>query len=139
MNKATCGRGYNMKLEKFLGGGRGYKATCSLRTNAQIGFNRGSIRRFSLEDGYVVLFYSKDDDVIGVKPGAAKDEEGAVRLLATNNNAFISGRSFLEYYNIPYSGATRQYNAVWSEEHEMILVDLKDPIKKTQARSKKTS
>ncbi len=122
-----------MHFEKFTSYGRGYRATCSIRSNAQIGFNRGSIHRFGLKDGYAVLFFSSDGNIIGVKINVPETEDGATRLIIRDNNAFISGRSFLEYYNIPYD-ITRQYEARWSDEHDMLLIDLNAPIERTRVR-----
>lgn len=124
-----------MRFEKFTSYGRGFRPVCSIRANAQIGFNRGAIHRYGLSQGFAVLYFSKDDNVIGVQPVADANVEGATKLIVKDNNAYLSARSFLEYYNIPYGDEAKQYSAEWSDEHNMVLIDLEKPIKRTRDRS----
>ena len=121
-----------MNFELFTDFGRGYRPTSSIRTNGQLGFNRGSIHRFGLSDGYAQLFYDREAKIIGVKPVSDDSLPGATRFVVKSNNAFISARSLLEYYGIVYREKTRAYEASWDECEKMILVDLNKPIRKEE-------
>lgn len=114
-----------MAFERFLHAGRGHKPKISLRSNGQIGFNMAAIEKFSLRKyGYAVLFYDKQRRLIAIKPTSDKDEDGAVRMQIRPTNASISGKSFLDYYEIDHS-KTDKYPAVFDDESNMIIIDLK--------------
>lgn len=117
-----------MGFEKFTGHGRGYRPTCSIRANGQVGFNRGSIHRYNLHEGYAVLYYDRDQQLVGIQLGVDRNEEGAMRLVVKPNNAFLSAKSFLDYYGIEYRAGTRVYEAEWDEEQLFVIVDLKNPV-----------
>ncbi len=121
-----------MDFELFTQFGRGHRPTCSIRSNGQIGLNQGAIRRFRLEDGFVALYYDRNARVVGIKP-VPKDAPGATRLIVKPNNAFVSARSFLEFYAIPYRGRTSTYEVEWSNDYDMLLVDLSKPTRPAKA------
>ena len=86
-------------------------------------------------DFFFVLHYDKEARVIGMWPTNNAVEEGALKLVrrkATSKNgkesvnAYVSARSFLDYYAIPFK-KTKVYDAEWNDEYKMILVDLNKP------------
>jgi len=122
-----------MSFEKFTHHGHsariaGGRPTCSIRRGGQFGFNSGARREFGLKDGYAVFYYDSANKVIGIQIVDNKDEEGTVRLRVRGSNIYLFGGSFLRYHNIPIPAKVARYNAVWSDEHGMILVDLKRKI-----------
>ena len=83
-----------MAFERFTESGRSYKAKLSIRSNGQIGLNQGAYNRFNLGDyNYVVLFYDKDDNKIGLR-FLHEMEEHALKYRNKHENISISARSF---------------------------------------------
>lgn len=120
-----------MGFELFTEFGRGHRPTCSIRSNGQIGLNQGAIRRFELRDGYASLYFDREARVIGIKAVDSKDAPGATRLIVKPNNAFVSARSFLEFHAIDYRQKTRTYDVERSDEHQMLIVDLVNGLRKS--------
>lgn len=90
-----------MPFERFTEVGRVFRPRASLRSNGQIGFNHGSVKRFDMEKfSHVVLFYDAETKRIGVKLTNDKDEPGASTLITRGGNGTVSARAFLEYYQI---------------------------------------
>jgi hypothetical protein len=117
-------KGGNMPFEKFIMTGRSYRPKISIRTNGQIGFNLGAIKKFSLNKyKYAILFFDRENKQIGIKL-TNTEEEGTCKLQVRKSNAAISGKAFLDYYSIDYSKTTR-YEAVWNEKEKMIIATVK--------------
>ncbi len=115
-----------MPFEKFLHAGRGNKPKISIRSNGQIGFNMAAIEKFQLKrHKFAVLFYDKQKRMIGIVPTGNKEDEGAVKLQVRPTSASISGKSFLDYYEIHHE-KTRRFSAVMRQEDGMIVVDLNE-------------
>lgn len=113
-----------MPFEKFVMTGRSYKPKISIRANGQIGLNQGAIERFNLNKyKYAVLFFDKDSERIGIRL-TNTEEEGICKLQVRQSNAAISGKAFLDYYEIDYS-KTNRYDSVWDEKEKMIIVSIK--------------
>lgn len=127
--------GFN--FDKFTHRGSTYAPKISVRNTGAIGISQGALNRFQLMDGefFFVLHYDKDARVIGMWPTHDAAEEGVLKLVrrkATSKsgkesvNAYVPARSFLDYYAIPFK-KTKVYDAEWSDEYKMILVDLTKP------------
>jgi len=117
-----------MAFERFTAGGRSFRPRVSIRKNGQIGLSQGAVQQFKLSDfPYVVLFYDKDQELIGIKPTRDPEEPGAYKLNHKGSSATISGLAFLDYFGIDYSRSQR-YEARWDEEHQMVVVDLRAPL-----------
>lgn len=117
-----------MAFERFTGGGRSYKARASIRKNGQIGLSQGAVQRFKLDRyPYVVLFYDKETERIGIKPTQNPEEPGAYRLNHKGSGADISGLAFLEYFGIDRD-RSRRYEADWDDEQGMLVIDLEKPV-----------
>lgn len=122
-------------FERFEQNGGSFSPKISIRANGAIGFSQGSLRRFGMDTGdwLVVLFYDKTQRVIGIQPTQDTSISAAIKVIKrevtsrdgkTSLNAYISARSFLNYYNIPFKAGIQQFEPTWDEEHKMILVDL---------------
>ncbi len=97
-----------MVFQKFTHKGRGFKTRASIRSNGQIGFSHGVIRRFELDRfSHAVLYFDPDDGMIGVKPTNDSNEEGAIRLTVKQNTAWVAATAFLDYHNLPYAKTKR--------------------------------
>lgn len=114
-----------MAFELFTKYGKGNRPTCSIRASGQIGFNQGAVRLFKLCDGYAELYYDVEMQRIGIKFSSCGGPN-TCRFRVTERNAFISGRSFLHYYDIKYHGKSRKY-AVTSYDG-MLIIDLKQSL-----------
>jgi len=113
-------------FEKFTHTGRSFKPKISIRKRGQIGFNNGAIKRFRLDRyEFVVLFYSKENNKVAFNFTNSAEDEGAIKLVKKKNNYFISGKSFLDYYNIPY-GVSYAFDAEWIPEQLIAIINLDD-------------
>ncbi len=113
-----------MGWEKFTQVGKSYKPKISIRSNGQLGFNFGSIEKFSLSKySYAVLFFDPDTKRIGIRLTQNKAEDGVCKLQVRSTNGTISAKSFLDYYSIDYE-KTKRFDAVWDPECEMITAKI---------------
>lgn len=117
-----------MGFEKFTKKGRGLKPLASVRTNGQLGMNRGCIERFGLVTETVALYYDSETKRIGIELGVDANDDGAHRLVVRPNNAFIGARPFLNWYGIQYEEKTKRYEVTRTEDGRMLIVDLKRPV-----------
>lgn len=114
-----------MGFEKFTQTGRSFTPKVSIWSRGQIGFNKGAVKRFDLgKFNYVVFFYDKDTNRIGIKP-IEKAEEGAVTLNQKTTGAAVGAKAFLDFYDIDYK-ETRQYNVQEDKENNLLVIDLNE-------------
>jgi hypothetical protein len=112
-----------LQLERFTKTGKSFKPKASIRQSGQIGLSVGAIQRFKLQGyEYAVLFYDSQHKVIGLKP-LKEHEEGANRLRVREWGADVTAKAFLQFHQVPYN-ETKQYEAVWSDKYQMILIYL---------------
>lgn len=112
-----------MAFERFTRTGKSYKPKISIRSNGQMGFNQGAIKKFELGNfQYVILFFDNVNQRIGFKL-TNEEEEGICKLKVRKSNASVSAKAFLDYYSIDYS-KTRRLEAMQDEKEEMIVISL---------------
>lgn len=110
--------------EKFTQHGRSFKAKISIRKRGQIGFNNGAIKRFRIDEyDYVVLYYNKDTHKMAFNFTNSEDDDGAIKIIKKKNNYFISGKSFFDYYEIPY-GESHSFDVEWNQEELIAIIDI---------------
>ncbi|MBT6690397.1 hypothetical protein HN903_02660 [archaeon] len=113
-------------FERFTQQGRSFNPKISIRKRGQIGFNNGAIKRFKIDGfDYVVLFIDKERTQIAFQFTNNKDEEGARKLAKRKNNYFVSGKSFLDYYNLSYE-ESQVFSVEWMEEHGIAVINLQE-------------
>ncbi|MEI7636857.1 MAG: hypothetical protein WCJ37_06085 [Syntrophus sp. (in: bacteria)] len=111
-------------FERFTRKGRSFKPRVSIRARGQMGFNNGAVLRFELDKyEYVILYYSKEKNLIAIEPTNNANEDGAIKLVKKTGNYFFSGKSFLDYYSIEYGKKTINCE-VKSEGKNLIVVSL---------------
>lgn len=111
-------------FEKFTQHGRSFKPKISIRKRGQIGFNNGAIKRFGLNNyEFVVLYIDKERTKIAFNFTNSVEDDGAIKLVKKKNNYFMSGKSFLDYYNIPY-GKSQAYEVDWNPETMVAIIDI---------------
>lgn len=114
-----------MAFEKFTKVGGSYQTKASIRSNGQIGFSQGSIKRYELvKYKFATLYFDKDTEKVGVKLTNDANEEGICKLQVRGSNAAVSAKAFLDYYNIEHN-KTKSYQATWDDTEKMIIVSLK--------------
>jgi hypothetical protein len=125
-------------FERFEQAGLSFAPKVTIRSNGSLGFSQGALNRFNLREGnwYVVLYYDREQQVIGIKPTQNKAETGAIPLMKkqvslpggkTSLNSFVSSKSFMDFYGIDYSKSAT-YLAEALDAEEMIVVRLGDRI-----------
>ena len=113
-------------FEKFTQHGRGFKPKISIRKRGQIGFNNGAIKRFQIDKyEYVVLYYNKDTNKMAFNFTNSENDDGAIKIIKKKNNYFISGKSFFDYYDIPY-GESQSFDVEWNPENLLAIIDISD-------------
>jgi len=120
-----------MPFERFTDVGRVFRPRASLRSNGQLGFNHGCVKRFEMERfSHVILFYDTDTKRIGVKLTNDKDEPGAATLITRSGNGTVSARSFMEYYHLTPKKTT-QYNIEHDQSSGMLVIEIGKPAEKS--------
>jgi len=119
-----------MAFERFTDVGRVFRPRASLRSNGQLGFNHGCVKRFEMQKfSHVVLFYDADTKRIGVKLTNDKDEAGASTLITRNGNGTVSAGAFLEYYSLRPEKTT-QYDIKRDESAGLLVIGIAEPTEK---------
>ncbi len=127
-------------FEKFTKVGSSFAPTVSLRKQGAIGISQGALNRFGLVEGdwFVILYFDRSANVLGIQPTQNAEDEGAIKLIkrrAAGKNgkisisSSISAKSFFEYYSIS-ALETRSFLATLDEQTKMIVIDLNKPIEK---------
>lgn len=114
-----------MPFVKFTETARSYRAKASVRANGTIGLNGGAVNKFGL-DGYdwAVLFFDKENSLIGIKPTSNEKEEGTHKINKGKTGAWIAARRFLDY-NEAATTKTRRFDATWDDKEKMIIVEIR--------------
>ena len=114
-----------MGFEKFTQTGRSFTPKVSIWSRGQIGFNNGAVKRFKLEKfKYVVFFYDKETNRIGIRP-IDTVEDGAVKLNQKATGATVGAKAFLDFYDIDYE-ETRQYSVQEDKGNDLLVIDLNE-------------
>ncbi len=134
----------SFNFEKFTLVGRRYAAQVSIRSNGAIGISQGAIHQAGMAEGddwHVILHYDKAQKALGVQPVKGDSEAGAIKLSIKKTpgkdgngvaiSAFISAKSFLNYYRIPYA-ETQSYDAKWDAELGMLITFLTESSAKNE-------
>ena len=134
----------NFNFERFTHVGKRYSAQISIRNSGAIGISQGAIHQASMTEGddwHVVLHYDRAQNVLGLQPVKGGAESGAIKVSIkriTNKetggsaiSAFLSAKSFLNYYRIPYA-ETRSFDAKWDPELNMLIAFLADKPAKNE-------
>lgn len=129
----------SFNFEKFTKTGSSFAPMVSIRKHGAIGLSQGALQRFGLMDGewFVVLYFDKAANVLGIQPSKDENEDGAIKLIkrrapAKNGkesiSSSVSARSFFEYYQIS-TVETRSFRATFDDATKMIIVQLNEPEK----------
>lgn len=105
---------------------RGFQPKISVRPRGQIGFNRGAVWKFKLQDyKYAVLGFDRNSKTIAIKLTNNPDQKGVVKLgvKKSGTDATISAKSFFDYYEIPRD-KTLRLDAEWNDELGAIIAKL---------------
>lgn len=122
-------------FQRFESFGARMTPRVSIRGNGQIGLSAGALRMFGIDDGNtkVVLYYDSDAKLVAFKPTNDPAEAFAVPVLVRHLRAGgqegtkygqISGRSFLERFQIPYHDKTRAFDPYQDKETGFFVINL---------------
>lgn len=100
---------YNFK--KFNKTGGRFTPAISIVKPGAIGLNAGFCKRYSIDNRYVAanLYFDTDNNAIAVKPLTDKEPNSASLRVRGSGAAYISAKSFLEYYGIDMDKHGRKY------------------------------
>lgn len=95
-------------------------------TRGEVLFGRRSIERYFKSFGYVLLYFDKERQLIGVKPCEVRKESSYKFYNKQNRGrtASISAKTFLDHHRINYRESIF-YSAYWDEKEQLFVVDLK--------------
>jgi hypothetical protein len=103
---------------------RSFVPKVGIWARGQIGFNKGAVEKFKLEDyNYVVLFFDEEERKIGIKLTNDPKEEGTAKVIKRQNAISFSANAFLNTYEINHD-KTRKYNVEFDQEDEMFVIQL---------------
>ena len=113
-------------FRRFTETGRSFKPKISIRTNGQIGFNAGAVKRFGIDKyEFVVAYFNENQKKIAIEFTNDSETDGAIKIVKRSNNFFFSGKSFLEFHEIDYR-KTIAYEVEWMKEERIAIIDLGD-------------
>ena len=99
-----------MAIEYFTERGRGFSPKVSVRKQGQIGLNQGAVKRYKIEIWKcAILGYDRDKCMVALKLTNEEELPGATKITIRHNNGTIAAKGFLDFFDIPYKGKTRQY------------------------------
>lgn len=118
-----------MAFKRFTKTGRVYNPIVSIWQRGQIGFNRGAVEKFKINDyNYAILYFDDEERKIGIQFTNDSLEEGACKITKGTTSSFISAKPFLTYYDVPLRKTIR-FNMKYDEENNLYTIDLSKPIK----------
>lgn len=94
-----------MGFEKFTHVKSRYSPSASINAQGVIGMSQGAKNRFGINgEGYAVLYYDRQEQLIGIEIVADGNTEGALSIKDTGTGAYIKAKSFVQYYAIALDG-----------------------------------
>ena len=118
-----------MAFKRFTKTGRVYTPIVSIWQRGQIGFNRGAVEKFKINDfDYAILYFDEDEKKIGVQFTKDSTEEGACKITKGKTSSFLSAKPFLTYYDIPLD-TTARFGVEYDSDNDMYIINLNKPIK----------
>ena len=129
----------SFNFERFTKTGSSFAPMISIRKHGAIGLSQGALQRFGLMEGewFVVLYFDKAANVLGIQPVKDENEDGAIKLIKrramgkngkSSISSSVSAKSFFEYYQIP-TAETRSFRGLYDDATKMIIVNLNEPEK----------
>lgn len=102
----------------------------TITKNGAINFNAGILQKYIKNKNYVILYYDRTDKRIGFEFLSEKSTKAfKIRKSVENNFGTITGRPFLNYYDISCM-KTNKYHIDVDKETKYLVIDLKKPITK---------
>jgi len=103
---------------------RSFVPKVGIWSRGQIGFNKGAVEKYKLEDyNYVVLFFDDEERKIGIKLTNDPKEEGAAKVIKRQNAVSFSANAFLNTFEIDHE-KTRKYDLDFNKEEGMFIIQL---------------
>ncbi len=113
-----------MPFEKYVPPKREKPHEATLRKTGTISIPTAFSRAHGLSDApFVTLYFEKDRKLVGVKPAADAQEEGAVKVSRRQRVISVPARSFFEHYGVPLT-ATRRCPLRFDTAEGMAVISL---------------
>lgn len=114
-----------MAFEKFTQTTSRFNSKISFWKGGQIGFSQGAVKRLDLKlFSHAVLFFDKENYLVGIKFTTDATENGAIKISARGKGAFVPAKAFMDFYEITYPRDTR-YDINYDEETDLFIIDLR--------------
>jgi hypothetical protein len=114
-----------MAFEKFTQTGQRFKPKISIWEGGQIGFNQGAMKRYKLDNfQYAILFFDREENRIGIKFTNTEKEEGVIKFNHRKTGGVISGKAFLDFYDIDYTKTKKNLDVVFDEANDLYVINL---------------
>lgn len=125
-----------MAFKKFTETGKGFAPKVSIWSRGQIGFNKGAIKRFKVDQyTYAIFYYDEENELIGIELTNDKNDDGLHKVNVRTSGVMISAKAFLDYHGIDLT-ATRQFDLKKDDESRLLVIDLKDSKTKGNQKEK---
>jgi hypothetical protein len=121
-------RGFMSNFEKFTHRkSRSFgKPMITITKDGNININSVTMEKYVKDNNFAVLYYDKNNYLIGVKfSDKEKPESYKIRKSRNDRLGYLTGIAFLKYYNINHD-KTFAYTVEWNEQEKMIVIDLKE-------------
>lgn len=117
-----------MTFVRFTETGKSFKPKASIWSRGQIGFNQGAVNRLQLDKfNFAILFYDEETRKVGFLFTNDENENGAIKIVNKKTGAVISGKSFLDFFEIKHE-KTKNYTL--EKEGDYYVIDLNEPENK---------
>ena len=111
-----------MSFVKFTGSHKTVGPMVSIYKAGAIGLNKAVLDKYELRKyRYALFYYDKDEQKIGIQ-FTSKEEAGAYAIRPRSGKAAdLSGRAFLQYFEIEHS-ETKRFMPEWDDRHNMLII-----------------
>jgi len=117
------------KFEEFTQVGRkaSHIPMVSITKDGNLNLNKAFMEAYARNLKYAVLFYDKSSRVIGLKlSNEKKPNSYRVRAYREGKLASVTAIAFLKHHGISYGKFPQPFEAVWNDENELVIIDLKN-------------
>lgn len=120
-----------MAFKKFTKvGGRSFAPKVGIWSKGQIGFNKGAIEKFELNQyDYVMLYFDEEEKKIGFEFTNDASAEGVIKIIKRPTGFSFSANSFLKHYEITPEENVK-YDVIFDKEQKLYIIELKTDLQK---------
>lgn len=114
----------------------GARPKATIRPSGLISFDAVSVETFNLEKAsYGILFFDKNKKIIGFKPTAKADENGALKLSRRRRSVSVKSPQFFEQFGLKFD-EPQKFDVDHDPEEGMLTIDVKNVQRRRGRRPK---